>query len=116
MSYIGLLRNRDFIRCLWSTSSGNAVFLGLWSHADLWGAFGNIHTIPFMAYVQENIDAPKMGRAFSVVGIVNSLAMPVGLLIGGPVAEKIRGKSGFGHRAHMCIIVTAISMGIERKQ
>lgn len=80
------------------------------------GAFGNIHTIPFMAYMQENIDPLKMGRAFSVVGIVNSLAMPVGLLIGGPVAEKIGVNLWFLVTGLICIIVTAVSMGIERKQ
>ena len=57
-----------------------------------------------------------MGRAFSVVGIVNSLAMPVGLLIGGPVAEKIGVNLWFLVTGLICIIVTAVSMGIERKQ
>ncbi|MCH1984343.1 MFS transporter [Ruminococcus sp. OA3] len=80
------------------------------------GAFGNIHTIPFMAYMQENIDPLKMGRAFSVVGIVSSLAMPVGLLIGGPVAEKIGVNMWFLVTGLICIIVTAVSIGIERRQ
>ncbi len=80
------------------------------------GAFGNVHIIPLMAYMQENIDPLKMGRAFSVVGIISSLAMPVGLLIGGPVAEKIGVHMWFLVTGIICTIVTAVSIGIERKQ
>lgn len=53
------------------------------------GGFGNVHSIPLMAYMQENIPPEKMGRAFSLLGLAGSLTMPVGLLIGSPVAEAV---------------------------
>lgn len=52
------------------------------------GAFGNVHSIPLMAYMQETIPPEKMGRAFSLLGLAGSLTMPLGLLVAGPVAEK----------------------------
>ena len=52
------------------------------------GAFGNVHSIPLMAYMQETIAPEKMGRAFALLSMVGSLAMPLGLLIAGPVAEQ----------------------------
>lgn len=53
------------------------------------GGFGNVHSIPMIAYMQTNIAPEKMGRAFSLLALAGSLSMPVGLLIGSPVAEKI---------------------------
>ena len=51
------------------------------------GASGNFYNIPCVAYMQENIPPEAQGRAFSLMGSVMSLAMPVGLVISGPVAE-----------------------------
>lgn len=53
------------------------------------GGFGNVHTIPLIAYMQSSIPPEKMGRAFSLLGIMGSLTMPVGLLLAGPVAELV---------------------------
>lgn len=53
------------------------------------GASGNVHTIPLTAYMQETIAPEKMGRAFSVLTLISSMTMPVGLLIGSPIAEKV---------------------------
>lgn len=53
------------------------------------GASGNIHTIPLTAYIQETVAAEKMGRAFSVLTLISSVTMPVGLLISSPIAEKV---------------------------
>lgn len=53
----------------------------------LMGASGNFYNIPCVAYMQENIPPEAQGRAFSLMGSVMSLAMPVGLVISGPVAE-----------------------------
>lgn len=54
----------------------------------LLGASSNIHSIPLTAYIQETVAPEKMGRAFSVLTLISSLTMPVGLLISSPVAEK----------------------------
>lgn len=53
------------------------------------GAFGNVISIPLVAYMQMTIEPEKMGRAFSLIALVSSLAMPIGLLIGTPIAEQI---------------------------
>lgn len=78
---------------------------GWWAFAilcGLLGASGNIHSIPTIAYMQETIPPEKMGRAFSLLGMAGSLAMPVGLLIASPVAERIG--------VHMWFLVTGIAI------
>ena len=53
------------------------------------GASGNVHTIPMTAYIQETVEVRKMGRAFSVLTLISSITMPVGLLFSSPIAEKL---------------------------
>ncbi len=79
----------------------------------LMGAFGNVHSIPLIAYMQETIAPEKMGRAFSLMALIGSLSMPVGLLIASPIAEKVGVRawflvSGIG----MMVIVSGI-LGIN---
>ena len=51
------------------------------------GGFSNVYNIPYIAYMQETIPAEVQGRAFSLIGSLMSLAMPVGLLVSSPVAQ-----------------------------
>lgn len=53
------------------------------------GAAGNVHTIPLTAYIQETVLPEKMGRAFSVLTLISSVTMPVGLVFSSPIAEKV---------------------------
>lgn len=53
------------------------------------GACGNLYGIPLVAYMQTTIPPQRMGRAFSLIGLVSSLSMPVGLAIGSPIAERV---------------------------
>ena len=53
------------------------------------GASGNIHTIPLTAYIQETVAPEKMGRAFSVLTLISSVTMPVGLVCSSPIAEQL---------------------------
>lgn len=67
------------------------TLVGFWIFAIvclLMGASGNIQNIPYMAYMQESIPPEAQGRAFSLVGSLMSLAMPLGLLFSGPIAEN----------------------------
>lgn len=57
--------------------------------AAFMGGAGNVHSIPLVAYMQETIPAEKMGRAFSVMTLISSLTMPIGLLFASPFAEKL---------------------------
>jgi len=61
------------------------VFLAL---CALLGASVNLSSIPFLAYLQETIAPEKMGRVFSLIGSMSAAAMPLGLVIAGPVAEN----------------------------
>ena len=68
------------------------------------GVAENVHTIPLTAYIQETVAPKKMGRAFSVLTLISSVPMPVGLLFSSPIAEKSRGKlSGFHIRTLYCL-------------
>ncbi len=49
-----------------------------------WGAADNVHFIPLQAYLQETVPAEQMRRAFSVLTLISSAAMPVGLLVSSP--------------------------------
>lgn len=53
------------------------------------GVAENVHTIPLTAYIQETVAPKKMGRAFSVLTLISSVPMPVGLLFSIPIAEKV---------------------------
>lgn len=53
------------------------------------GVAENVHTIPLTAYIQETVAPKKMGRAFSVLTLISSVTMPVGLLFSSPIAEKV---------------------------
>ncbi|MDD3193270.1 MAG: MFS transporter [Oscillospiraceae bacterium] len=52
------------------------------------GGSANFYSIPMIAYMQENIPLQAQGRAFSLFQSLLSAAMPIGLLVSGPIAEK----------------------------
>ncbi len=77
-----------------------ALFCGLlpadmryfWIYAVLcclMGASGSVFNIPYTAYMQLHVPPDAMGRVFSLIGSLMSLAMPIGLLVAGPVAETL---------------------------
>lgn len=53
------------------------------------GASGTFMNVPVMAYVQESISPEMMGKVFSMMMSLMTWAMPLGLLIAGPVTEII---------------------------
>ncbi|MGX7216059.1 MFS transporter [Enterococcus raffinosus] len=55
----------------------------------LMGGVGNLYNIPFTSYLQETVPPEKLGRVFSLFGSVMSAAMPIGLLLAGPLSEKL---------------------------
>lgn len=64
---------------------------GFWLFAAIclvMGASMNIYNVPYMAYMQESFPREALGRATALVGTLMSFAMPVGLLVAGPVAER----------------------------
>lgn len=61
----------------------------------LMGAFGNVYSVPLTAYLQASVDPEKMGRAFSVLALMASVAMPLGLAVASPIAEMTGVSSWF---------------------
>lgn len=75
------------------------------------GAFGNVHLIPLTAYMQETIAPDKMGRAFSVLTLISSVTMPVGLLFSSPIAEKA-GVNVWFFISGLCMIILTAGVSI----
>lgn len=80
------------------------------------GAFGNVHSIPLIAYMQTTIPAEKMGRAFALIALVASLSMPLGLLISSPIAEKVGVNIWFLISGTGTTIITLIGLWIHQKK
>lgn len=55
--------------------------------AFIMGCAGTFINVPLMAYIQESTAPELMGKVFSLILTAMSLAMPIGLLIAGPVSE-----------------------------
>lgn len=87
----------------WFSFAGGCICLG---------ASGNVHTIPLTAYMQENISPEKMGRAFSVLTLISSVTMPVGLLFSSPIAEKA-GVNVWFFISGLCMILLTASVSIR---
>lgn len=79
------------------------------------GAFGNVHSIPLIAYMQTTIPAEKMGRAFSLIALAASLSMPVGLLIASPVAETVGVNVWFLLSGIGTVLVTATGLFLHQR-
>lgn len=79
------------------------------------GAFGNVHSIPLIAYMRETVPAEKMGRAFALISLTASLSMPVGLLIASPIAEKVGVNIWFLISGIGTVFVTFIGFWLHHK-
>lgn len=53
------------------------------------GASGTFFNVPLMAYIQETVPPQMMGKVFSLLTTAMTLAAPLGLLLAGPVSERI---------------------------
>ncbi len=87
--------------------------------SGLMGVTGNFFSIPFMAYVQTVVPPESLGRVFSLLLSIMSLAMPLGLLATGPIAELIGVANCFA-LAGSLMIVSAVGgyfgvKSVERK-
>ncbi len=72
--------------------SGALPVSGFWIFAVccfFMGATGTFINVPIMAYVQESVPPEMMGKVFSLMMTVMTLAMPIGLLLAGPVSEAV---------------------------
>jgi len=81
---------------------GSSIFFGLLSIAlglstNLWVFFGFMFLIgllvpffstPSMTLLQETVEPERQGRVFGFVGIVMAVAMPIGMVVFGPLADQ----------------------------
>lgn len=53
------------------------------------GGSGTFFSVPLTAYIQESTPPEALGKVFSLYMAVMTLAMPIGLLVAGPVTEAV---------------------------
>lgn len=79
------------------------------------GAAGTYINVPLMAYTQETIEPEMMGKVFSLLMMLMSLAMPIGLLIAGPISDAIGVDSLFMYCGILLLLTAVISRIQTRK-
>ncbi|GHU65921.1 MFS transporter [Spirochaetia bacterium] len=72
------------------------IFLGLaanfWIYLSIFALIGitmPLFNTPATVLIQTTVESGYMGRVFSVIGMISSVMMPVGMLVFGPVADKV---------------------------
>lgn len=71
------------------------------------GFSDSFFNVPFMAYIQRTVSEENMGKVISIIMTVMSISMPIGLIISGPITEKI-GVDNWFAICGMIIIVIGI--------
>ncbi len=56
----------------------------------IWGIVMPFFNTPSTVLLQERVEEAFMGRVFGVLGMINSVMMPIGMLIFGPLADIIK--------------------------
>lgn len=59
------------------------------------GGSGTFFNVPLTAYIQESTPPESLGKVFSLYMTLMTLAMPIGLLVAGPVAEVVGADTWF---------------------
>jgi DHA3 family macrolide efflux protein-like MFS transporter len=73
-------------------AAGLGLVRNFWLYIAIMGAAGLVmplYNTPAMVLLQSNVDAAFMGRVLSVFGMVGSAAMPLAMLIFGPLADVV---------------------------
>ncbi|HWP68644.1 MAG TPA: MFS transporter [Rectinemataceae bacterium] len=94
----GGFKNRVHTMALSSFLTGTMTLaLGLvpvfWIYLALMGLIGismPLFNTPANVLLQEKVEPAFLGRVFSVMGMISSVMMPVGMLLFGPIADTVR--------------------------
>lgn len=62
------------------------VYIGMWSVA---GIFISLSNPLFVGLIQEKVDPEYIGRVFSLFGVMNTISMPLGMLVFGPLSDVV---------------------------
>ena len=79
------------------------------------GGAGAAYNIPYMAEIQAGIPPERQGRVFGLIGSLMSAAMPLGLLVAGPVAEQMGVDFWFLVSGAATLLIACISAWITRE-
>jgi DHA3 family macrolide efflux protein-like MFS transporter len=73
-------------------SVGLGLFTNFWLYMLCMGFLGlvmNLFNAPMMATLQTNVDGAYMGRVFSVLTMMGSVMMPLGMILWGPLSDAV---------------------------
>lgn len=97
MGIWGGFKNKSYTMAMATALSGvSVVGLGMLSNFTFYlacmlmtGLVMSVFNAPMMAVLQSKVDASFMGRVFSVLTMLSSIAMPVGMVIWGPLSDLV---------------------------
>ncbi len=125
MGVWGGLRKRFLMISLAIGLQGTAILIsgalpqsGLWAFvvcAFFMAAAGTIFNVPYMAYIQESTPPEVMGKVFSLLMTAMTVAMPIGLLVAGPVVEIVGVNTWFFWSGVAMIGAAALCLVLTRK-
>ncbi len=79
------------------------------------GCSGTLANVPLMAYVQESTPPQVLGKVFSMYAALTGLAMPMGLLVAGPVTEAVGADRWFFWSGAALAGVALLCYGMTRR-
>jgi len=62
------------------------IYIGIWL---IVGLFISISNPVFVGLMQEKVDPAYIGRVFSVFGLINTISLPLGMLVFGPLSDFV---------------------------
>lgn len=72
--------------------SGGLPAAGFWGFAAccfVMGCSSALFNVPLVAHIQETVSPERMGKVFSVLSAAMTLSAPFGLLLAGPLSERV---------------------------
>jgi len=120
LAILGGLKNR-VVMLVASTVVFGLLTVGLGLSTNLWVFFGFMFlvglAVPFfsttsMTVLQETVEPQMQGRVFGLVGIVIALAMPLGMVVVGPLADRFTVESVLIASGLATFLVVAIAVAL----
>jgi MFS transporter, DHA3 family, macrolide efflux protein len=120
LAILGGLKNR-VVMLVASTVVFGILTVGLGLSTNLWVFFGFMFlvglAVPFfsttsMTVLQETVEPQMQGRVFGLVGIVMAVAMPLGMVVVGPLADRFTVESVLVASGVVTFLVVTIAVAL----
>ena len=120
LAILGGLKNR-IVMLVASTVVFGVLTVGLGLSTNLWVFFGFMFlvglAVPFfsttsMTVLQETVEPQMQGRVFGLVGIVMAVAMPLGMVVVGPLADRFTVESVLVASGLVTFLVVAVAVAL----